>query len=182
MNRIRVVLEKDAAASERLRLRRFAGTGYTISAVLAHSGDSWFLLLGLIILWLFGNDYWRTRTALFALGIGFLAVLVMAIKLVVRRRRPEGQWGAIYRNTDPHSFPSGHAARVVMLTVIALGIGPTWLAILLLIWAPMVSLSWVIMGLHYLSDILAGMALGIAAGLALIAVNPILTGLFPFIF
>ena len=48
-------------------------------------------------------------------GILILAALVLAIKFLVRRQRPEGEWGAIYRNTDPHSFPSGHAARAVLL-------------------------------------------------------------------
>ena len=73
------------------------------------------------------------------------------------------------RNTDPHSFFSGHAARAILLAVLAAAWGPPWLAISLVVWAPLVGLSRVAMGLHYLSDVLAGAALGLIAGsLALI--------------
>jgi undecaprenyl-diphosphatase len=89
---------------------------------------------------------------------------VLTIKFTIRRRRPEGKWGAIYRSTDPHSFPSGHAARVFLIGVLAIGLGPGWLAILLCIWAPLVALSRVAMGLHYLSDVVAGAVLGAIAG------------------
>ena len=65
------------------------------------------------------------------LAIVGLAVLVMAIKFTIRRRRPDGEWGGLYRSTDPHSFPSGHAARAVLIAVLAIGLGPAWLAILL---------------------------------------------------
>ena len=85
----------------------------------------------------------------------------MAIKFTVRRSRPEGEWGSIYRSTDPHSFPSGHAARAAMLAVLALGLGPVWFAVVLLIWAPLVALARVAMGLHYLLDALAGVLIGV---------------------
>jgi undecaprenyl-diphosphatase len=136
--------------------------------LLAHSGDSWFWLAGLILLWLLGSAYWRQRALALAVGIVVTAALVLTIKFLVRRRRPEGEWGAIYRNTDPHSFPSGHAARAIMLVAMAIGLGPAWFAVLLIIWAPLVSLARVAMGLHYLSDVLAGIALGLVMGLGVV--------------
>jgi undecaprenyl-diphosphatase len=60
-------------------------------------------------------------------GIGVLAAMVLGIKFLVRRKRPEGEWGQIYRNTDPHSFPSGHAARAFLIAVIASALAPAWL-------------------------------------------------------
>jgi len=180
--RLRTVLEKDATASARLRLHQTRGLRYDLSAFLAHSGDSWFWLLGLFILWLWGSRQWHAWAALMAAGIVFQAVVVLGIKLAVRRRRPEGEWGAIYRNTDPHSFPSGHAARAVMLVVVAWGLGPSWLAFVLLLWAPLVSLARVVMGVHYLSDILAGMAVGALVGLGVLLVHPLLFSLIPFVF
>ena len=51
--------------------------------------------------------------------VGMLAALVLVLKFLIRRRRPEGEWGGIYRQTDPHSFPSGHAARSVLIAVLA---------------------------------------------------------------
>lgn len=102
-----------------------------------------------------------------AIGITLTAVVVLTIKFLVRRKRPEGDWGSIYRSTDPHSFPSGHAARAVMLAVLALALGPAWLAVVLILWAPFVSLARIAMGLHYLSDVLAGIVFGVIMGLAL---------------
>ncbi len=96
------------------------------------------------------------------MGIGILitAVVVLLIKFTVRRRRPEGEWGGIYRSTDPHSFPSGHAARVMMLAVLAFGSGMPELGVLVLLWAILVASARVMMGVHYISDVLAGMLLG----------------------
>lgn len=100
-----------------------------------------------------------------ALAILASAAIVIAIKFSVRRKRPEGEWGSLYRNTDPHSFPSGHAVRAFMLAVLALGLGPAWFGGVLVVWAPLVSIARVAMGVHYLSDVIAGAALGIFFGL-----------------
>jgi undecaprenyl-diphosphatase len=111
------------------------------------------------------DSSWKRWAVVMFVGIGGLAVLVMALKFIIRRQRPEGEWGGIYRNTDPHSFPSGHAARAFMIAVVASGLGPAWLALILWIWAPLVALARVAMGVHYASDIVAGALVGIIAGL-----------------
>lgn len=59
-----------------------------------------------------------------------------------------------------------------MLAVIGAGLGPAWLGLLLLVWAPFVPLARVAMGVHYLSDILAGALFGLAAGLVVLQVFP----------
>jgi undecaprenyl-diphosphatase len=161
---LRSLLEADYRWSSRLRVAERRGPWRTLAAVLAHSGDSWFWGLGLALLWWRGMEGWREWALRALISIAALAASVLLIKLVVRRRRPEGEWGAIYRNTDPHSFPSGHAARAVLLAALATAWGPGWLAAVLLTWAPLVSLARVAMGLHYLSDVLAGAALGLLAG------------------
>jgi undecaprenyl-diphosphatase len=139
-------------------------------AVLAHSGDSWFWWAGLALLWWRGDQFWRpwARTVLIAIIV--LAAIVLAVKFTIRRRRPDGEWGALYRTTDPHSFPSGHAARAVLIAVLAIGLGPWWLAVILCIWAPLVSLARVSMGVHYLSDVVAGAVLGGIAGLIVLCI------------
>lgn len=161
-------LELDARASQRMRVAERPGRLRTLAALLAHSGDSWFWLTGLILLWWLGSDPWKRWAGILLLAILGTAVLVMAIKFSVRRRRPEGDWGGIYRNTDPHSFPSGHAARALLIAVLSLGLAPPWLGILLAVWAPLVSLARVSMGVHYLSDVLAGGLLGGVIGILII--------------
>jgi len=158
------LLALDASLSARLRVAERPGLLRNLAAFLAHSGDSWFWLLGLALVWLLGSSAWKQRALVLGAGILITAVLVMLIKFTIRRRRPEGQWGGIYRSTDPHSFPSGHAVRAVMLAVVALGTGPFWFGLILALWAPLVCLARVAMGVHYLSDILAGILVGLVMG------------------
>ena len=124
-----------------------------------------------MIAWLFSNSVWRKWEVVEFVGISLLAALVMGIKFTVRRKRPEGQWGGIYRNTDPHSFPSGHAARSFLIAVIASGLAPAWLANLLWIWSPLVALARVAMGVHYVSDVAAGALVGVVAALIFLQVH-----------
>ncbi|MFM8320533.1 MAG: phosphatase PAP2 family protein [Chloroflexota bacterium] len=161
------LLALDAAWTQRFRIAERPGLLRRLAIVFAHSGDSWFWGLGLGLVILFGSPAWRYRALVLLLATGGLAVLVLAIKFSVRRSRPQGEWGAIYRKTDPHSFPSGHAARAVMLAALAAGLGPGWFGALLIAWAPLVVLARVAMGVHYLSDVLAGALLGLLAGAAI---------------
>lgn len=159
------LLQKDARLSARLQIAERPSRLRTMAAILAHSGDSWFWILGLLITWWFAEGPWKTWALLMIGMIIVLALIVTVLKFSIRRRRPEGKWGAIYRSTDPHSFPSGHAARAALLAVLSLGWGPSWLGVLLLIWAPFVLLARVAMGLHYLSDVIVGSTLGVIIGL-----------------
>jgi len=161
----RTILELDAHWSQKLRVAEKPGKRRNLAVFFAHSGDSWFWGLGLILMWFSGNSFWKGWAVVEFFWISFTAALVMALKFVIRRRRPEGEWGAIYRNTDPHSFPSGHAARAFLIAVLAGALGPSWLAITLWIWAPLVALARVSMGVHYVSDIAAGMVVGIVVAL-----------------
>lgn len=158
------MIELDARISERMRIADQPGLLRSAAVILAHSGDSWFWLVGLGLVWWFGTSYWKNLALTLIIAILLTAGVVFLIKLAVRRRRPEGEWGKFYRITDPHSFPSGHALRAVMLAVVTLGLGPLWLGLTLLVWAPLVGLARVAMGVHYLSDALAGMLLGLLIG------------------
>ncbi len=155
----------DEAISQRLRLSEDQHWLRLIAILLAHSGDSWFWGAGLLLLIGKGGPFWRSWGLIQLSGIFLLAVLVMGLKFTFRRRRPEGSWGKIYRATDPHSFPSGHAARAIFLAILSLFLGPAWLAILLLFWAPLVALARVAMGVHYLSDVLGGLLFGLLLAL-----------------
>lgn len=177
------LIELDKRLTTKLRLGPEHKVRWKVAAFLAHSGDSWFWAAGLALVWLLTNNpEWRNRAAIMAAAVVVLAVLVLAIKFLVRRRRPEGEWGAIYRTTDPHSFPSGHAARAMLLTVMACGLGPWWFAALLLAWVPFVSLSRVNTGLHYVSDVIAGAVLGLLFGILVLQMQPLVMQWFPFAF
>jgi len=158
------ILELDAHFTARLRVAERPGLLRTLASFFAHSGDSWFWWAGLLLLWWLGNEFWKHWALTILAGIIALAIIVLAIKFSIRRRRPEGEWGALYRKTDPHSFPSGHAARAFLIAVLVSGLGPGWLIAVIWIWAWLVALARVAMGVHYISDILAGIVIGLIAG------------------
>ena len=157
----RSLLELDARLSGQMRVAEKPGFLRNVAAFLAHSGDSWFWFAALFIFWFFSNSFWKHWEVVEFFGILGLAGVVLGIKFLVRRKRPEGEWGGIYRNTDPHSFPSGHAARSFLIAVLASFLAPPWLAAVLWVWAPLVALARVAMGVHYLSDVIAGAILGV---------------------
>ncbi len=169
---IRSLLQIDYQLSKDMGVAEKAGALRTIAVLLAHSGDSWFWGTALFIIWLFAGSFWKQWAVVLVGCIGVLALLVFALKRAIRRPRPEGVWGMIYRRTDPHSFPSGHAARAFLIAIVATALGPAWLAAILWVWAPLVSVSRVAMGVHYVSDIIGGLILGLLAGALIVYLLP----------
>ena len=159
--------QADARLSARLRVAEKPGARRRLAAVLAHSGDSWFWLAALALVWFLTGPAEKAFSLQLAVSILITAVVVMFIKLGVRRRRPEGEWGGFYRRTDPHSFPSGHAVRMAMLAVVGFSLGHPWFGLVLALWAPLVGLARVAMGVHYFSDVAGGLLIGVGMGLAL---------------
>ena len=54
-------LEVDARLSNKMRVAERPGLLRRLSILLAHSGDSWFWLLGLGLLWVAGGEYWPIK-------------------------------------------------------------------------------------------------------------------------
>jgi undecaprenyl-diphosphatase len=162
-----VMLDQQLSA----RLRATAGgPGWLRRAaiVLAHSGDSPIWIVGLLLVIWLGPPFWRHQAWLAFVGVWVAAVAVQLLKIIFHRQRPAGEWGQGYRRLDPHSFPSGHAARVFMLAAVAVALGPVAWASLMLIWASLVSLARVVMGVHYLSDVVVGAGLGVVCGVGVV--------------
>lgn len=179
----RKILSLDAKYSYAIRIKDPETNRFKpFAAFFAHSGDSWFVEVALFILWLLTRGALHQLIALTAGAVAILALLVLAVKFTIRRQRPEGEWGAIYRNTDPHSFPSGHAARTSMMAVLAFLMGFPWLGLALSIWTVLVSLARVWMGVHYLSDVIVGVLLGALFAWLMAAFAPWFYALLPWIF
>jgi undecaprenyl-diphosphatase len=99
-------------------------------------------------------------------------VIVRLLKHRTARLRPFQRLEGLRvhaRPIDPFSFPSGHALHAVAFTAVATAYFPG-LALALVPFMLLVALSRVALGLHYPSDVLAGVALGITVALAGLAV------------
>lgn len=158
------LLEKDQHYSQKIRIPDERSWLKNIAAFLAHSGDSWFWGAGLVLVWFIGPPKWHPQIGLLFLGIFFTAISVLILKFLIKRPRPDSDWGQVYRSSDPHSFPSGHAARATMLTVIMLLTGFWWIGLMMVVWTLLVDISRIGLGVHYISDILVGTLIGIMMG------------------
>ncbi|HEY70778.1 MAG TPA: phosphatase PAP2 family protein [Anaerolineae bacterium] len=163
------VFELDARWSQRLRIAEQPGILRSLAVFFAHSADSWFDGIALAIVWWLGDADWKRWVLQMLLAMVIMMLLTGILKLSFRRRRPEGTWGGIYRTTDPHSFPSGHAARSALFAVLITAWGPTWLAPIAILWAPLVALARVALGVHYLSDVIVGAGFGIVVAVGVSA-------------
>ena len=183
------LIELDEKITSRLRIDPQRKFWFALASFVAHSGDSWYWLAGLLIVWLvniFLSDRWHYIAGVLALSLLIEAVFVLALKFLIRRQRPEGDWGEIYRRTDPHSFPSGHAARAVLIAVMSWSIAPPWFAVAVLIWAPLACLARILMGVHYFSDVIVGALIGFVSGFIMLwgipIIVPLIDAVIPFAF
>ena len=87
-----------------------------------------------------------------------------AVKLVVRRRRPVADGGAMIRLPSSSSFPSSHAAMSAAAAIALSQARPSLTALWLAMAAAMAA-SRLYVGAHHRSDVLAGVALGLVTGL-----------------
>ena len=105
-----------------------------------------------------GSQFFLINLMAFAIHLPLYWVL----KNCLKRRRPSDVIPAFESTitaSDKFSFPSGHSAAAFLLanlTALFYGV----VAWPLYIWASVVALSRVILGVHFPSDILAGIALG----------------------
>jgi len=138
-------------------------------------GDGW-LWLSVGFALLDGGGRWRRVLAAAAIAAGVANIALVLLKRRFRRARPcdASPHPAVtvrvssylrYVPSDRFSFPSGHSMNAFALaTVLALTF--PWGAPLFLILAGSIAASRFVLGLHYLSDVVAGSALGAIIGAA----------------
>ncbi len=133
-----------------------------------HLGDAWSTVGIAIALWLYGGSLASAgRAALLANALSHIAVQIL--KRTVARARPADASGAplaLVDVPDPFSFPSGHSAAATAVAT-SLALAHPWLAPIALPLAAVVCASRVRLGVHHVTDVVAGAALGLAGALAI---------------
>jgi len=131
-------------------------------------GDGWLWYgLGLILL-VYGGEH---RFA--AIGAAGSAVvtgicLFQGLKRTSARKRPcelEPHCWASVLPPDKYSFPSGHTITAFAVAV-SVSLFYPFLLVYLLVVALLIAASRIILGLHFLSDVLAGSVIGVTLGFA----------------
>jgi len=131
-------------------------------------GDGWlWYSLGLVLL-LFGGDLRFPAVGSGALAAGSGIAVFLRLKRIFRRRRPcaiEPHCWATLLPPDQFSFPSGHTITAFAVAVSLARFYPD-LALGLLFCALSVAASRILLGMHFLSDVVAGAAIGTLLALA----------------
>ncbi|OOF12620.1 phosphatase PAP2 family protein [Salinivibrio sp. PR5] len=138
---------------------RFSAATAKVARVISHSGDGpLYAGIGLAAWWLDGAfGLWLLCTGIVAFAIEL--PIYWVLKRSFRRARPS-QLPAFITPSDLYSMPSGHtAAAFLMASLISTFYPP--LAAVAFIWAGLIGLSRVLLGVHFVSDILVGAALGL---------------------
>jgi len=121
------------------------------------------------------NRYMAETGLQTAVTMGVTYALSLGIKTLVDRQRPYQQYpGTIvnYRNDHDASFPSGHSAGSAALATSLSLRYPHWYVIAPSVaYALFTGFSRLNLGMHYLSDVLAGYALGVGVALLTNALN-----------
>src|SRR5262245_65993661 len=131
--------------------------------------DSW-LWPAVVLLLFSGGAYGHRVLAGAAVAAGFANIALLVLKDRVRRPRPgvgdprdSPLLVRLYFPGDRYSFPSGHAVNAFAVGSL-LALSFPWLAAGVLALAGSIAASRVLLGEHYLTDVVAGVVLGSAAG------------------
>lgn len=110
----------------------------------------------------------RWHAAVFVLAtFVFSAGLVQALKQLFGRARPEDMLVL----SDHGSFPSGHTANAATIAAVVVLLFPAvWTTIVAAAWALAMALSRTLLSVHWLSDTIGGVMVGVAAALLVAAV------------
>lgn len=144
----------------------------TLMAGITHTGSAWSLtlLMSACVIWQLHNRNYPHALLLALSGLS-AGLLVIVSKALIARPRPE-LWDII--EVSSYSFPSGHslgtAACAGALAIVAMRRAPqrrrVWITGAVT-WSALVGLSRMALGVHWPTDVLAGLLIGFAIPLLL---------------
>ncbi|MGD8559339.1 MAG: phosphatase PAP2 family protein [Gammaproteobacteria bacterium] len=158
----------DRLAFEWCLSRRYAPQVARVSRWISRLGDGvYYLIGGLLLLWLEPVYSWAFFTTALT-GFAFELPLYLILKNSIKRQRPNdviSEFVAYLVPSDKFSFPSGHTAAAFVMATMVTYFYPAY-AIPAYSLAALIGSSRVLLGVHFPTDILAGMALGLSSAMA----------------
>ena len=134
--------------------------------VATRGGDGWLWYAFGLILLLCGGEQRFVAIGAAASSAAAGIILFRALKRTSRRKRPceiEPHCWASVLPPDKYSFPSGHTITAFAVAI-SVGFFYPYLQTCLLAAALLIAVSRIILGMHFLSDVIAGSAIGIGLG------------------
>ncbi|NLS12369.1 phosphatase PAP2 family protein [Vibrio sp. SM6] len=158
------IVQFDMAISTLFLQHRFNQQIALVSRLVSRSGDGpLYALVGLFAWWHYGDLGGQfLLTGLVAFGLQL--PLYWWVKNAVKRRRPaelcEGLM-AFITPSDRYSLPSGHTAAAFLMASVVSAYFPS-LALFSFVWAHLIGFSRILLGVHFLTDVVLGAGLGLA--------------------
>ena len=121
-----------------------------------------------LLYWAFDADAGWPLVLLVATAFAIERPLYYLLKKSFRRRRPPAAipgFTSVITASDEFSFPSGHTCGAFLFTSLLCLYGSWWF-VPLYVWASMVGLSRVVLGVHFPGDVIVGALIGVAIGFA----------------
>ncbi|MCG9552252.1 phosphatase PAP2 family protein [Vibrio sp. Isolate31] len=164
MRTIEPIVRWDVAFSVFCLKNRFSGQHATVSKAISHTGDGHlYILIALIALLAdskTGSDFLIVGLTAFAIELP----IYWFAKNTLKRRRPAEFSSLLHSHivpSDKYSLPSGHAAAAFVMATLIGHFYPN-LYLFSLVWAAVIAVSRILLGVHFLTDVLIGAALGMA--------------------
>ncbi len=134
--------------------------------VISFIGGGYFYFLFAIYMYFAQPELFKPTMFVSLIGFGIHLPIYFILKNMIRRVRPFNAHNDIDNMVypiDEFSFPSGHTAAAFLVAFIISHFIPA-LAVYMYIYASLVGLSRIYVGVHYPSDIIAGAAFGTGVG------------------
>jgi undecaprenyl-diphosphatase len=136
-------------------------------------GDGWLWYAMSLAILVFGGESRYAALAAAGVAAGMGCILFLVLKRTTGRKRPCALtphcWARLLP-PDQFSFPSGHSITAFAVAV-AFGLFYPSLMIGLLFCAFSIAISRILLGMHFLSDVLAGSCIGALLGCASYAIH-----------
>jgi undecaprenyl-diphosphatase len=104
-----------------------------------------------------------------AVAVLLAAGVATIVKYTVQRQRPWEQPQFCAVKSDRYSFPSGHATRMLAIATVVAHFAPS-VAVAGYLLAVLVAICRVLVGVHYVSDVVVGALIGLASAGIVLAV------------
>ena len=134
----------------------------------SHSANGYYYPLIAALLYFLSRDKGAAFFMAALISFAFELPICTIMKYGIKRSRPFETLEAVHKRRSPgdrFSLPSGHTAAAFVIAILLSYFFPV-LLLPSVIWASLVGMSRIYLGVHYPTDVLAGMAVGILSGLS----------------
>ncbi|GHD34337.1 phosphatase PAP2 family protein [Halioglobus pacificus] len=162
MDILTVLQQVDHRLFHRLFQQGERGMIRPLAKALSRSGDGYLHMLIPALLWLLPAQHIGEFCALLLVALTIERSLYWILKNSLKRRRPQAlmpNFRSLITASDQFSFPSGHSSGAFLLAT-ALGVVYGGPLVAMFLWASLVALSRVVLGVHFPGDTVAGAVMG----------------------